>query len=117
MRARAEVVVLPDPTAVAERGADEFVRLARDSIHERGRFDVALSGGSTPRALHALLASPPRAARVDWPQVHLWWGDERNVPPVDAESNYRMARETLIDHVPIPAANVHRMETELPADE
>lgn len=71
---------------------------------------VALSGGSTPRKMHEMLA---RADGIDWSNVHVFWGDERTVPPDHADSNYRMAKETLLDHVEIPAENVHRMAGEI----
>ena len=77
---------------------------------------IALSGGSTPRDLHQRLASPPLVDQVDWPRVHVFFGDERCVPPDDAQSNYRMAEETLLSHVSIPAAQVHRMRGELPPE-
>jgi 6-phosphogluconolactonase len=85
---------------------------ARRDIAHRGRFLLALSGGSTPRPLYELLASRPFATRIDWPRVHMFWGDERCVPPDQPESNYRMAREALLDHVPLPPANVHRIRGE-----
>ncbi|ARP83376.1 6-phosphogluconolactonase [Bordetella genomosp. 8] len=72
-----------------------------------GRFALALSGGSTPKPLYELLAQPERASRIDWSRVHLFWGDERFVPYDDPQSNYRMARLAMIDHVPIPPGNVH----------
>ena len=76
---------------------------AERAIADRERFVVALSGGSTPRRTFELLARAPLASRVDWSRVHVVWGDERCVPPTDAESNYRMARESLLDHVPVTA--------------
>ena len=77
---------------------------------------VALAGGSTPRALYRLLADPaaPFRARVDWQAVHFFWGDERHVPPDHPDSNYRMAREAMLDHVQVPAAHVHRIAAEEP---
>jgi 6-phosphogluconolactonase len=72
-----------------------------------GRFALALSGGSTPKPLYALLAEPERAQRIDWSRVHVFWGDERFVPYDDPQSNYRMTRLAMLDHVPIPPANVH----------
>ena len=106
-------VVLPDPAAVAEAAADRFVTAARNAIRRRGRFIVALSGGSTPRAVYALLASPPRTSAVDWARVELFWGDERAVPPDDPESNFGLARELLLVHLPgLRSRAVHR----LPAD-
>ncbi|MFL5805663.1 MAG: 6-phosphogluconolactonase [Roseiflexaceae bacterium] len=107
---RGELVVLPDLAALAEAAARRFVALAGAAIERHGRFRVALSGGSTPRALHERLARAHRDA-VDWGRVEIFWGDERFVPPDDPESCYRMARETLLDHVPVPAANIYPMPT------
>lgn len=89
-----------------------FQRLAAQSIAAAGRFCVALSGGSTPRTLHRLLAEPPFREAIDWPRVHLFWGDERFVPADHPDSNYRLAQEALISRVPIPIANVHPIPTE-----
>ena len=77
---------------------------------------VALAGGSTPRALYRLLADPaaPYRGRIDWPAIHFFWGDERHVPPDHPDSNFRMAREAMLDHVPAPAAHVHRIASEEP---
>ena len=77
---------------------------------------IALAGGSTPRALYRLLADPaaPFRARIDWQAVHFFWGDERHVPPDHPDSNFRMARETMLDHVQVPAAHVHRIAGEEP---
>jgi len=91
--------------AAAERIADA----ARQAIASTGRFTWVLSGGSTPRRPYTVLASARFAERVDWSHVHFFWGDERCVPPDDAESNYRMARETLLDAVRPPPENVHRI--------
>ncbi|HET8626616.1 MAG TPA: 6-phosphogluconolactonase, partial [Thermomicrobiales bacterium] len=112
-----EIHVSPDPTALAEEAARRFVAAARDATAARGRFTVALSGGSTPRTLFRLLAAPPYRDEVDWARVHVGWGDERCVPPDDERSNYRMARETLLDHVPIPAGQIHRIPAEWPDHE
>ena len=103
---RGELVVFPDAATVADDAARRFVALAQAAIAERGRFTVALSGGSTPRALHGRLAAPPLSSALDWERVFVYWGDERMVPPDDADSSYRMARDTLLAHVPIPAANI-----------
>ena len=107
----------PDPASLAHGAAELFIELAAEAVAARGLFTVALSGGSTPRALYQLLASPAFASRVDWSSIHVFWGDERGVPPDDPASNYRMARETLLDHVPIPAEHVHRIKGELPPEE
>ncbi|MDQ2768399.1 MAG: 6-phosphogluconolactonase [Gemmatimonadota bacterium] len=85
---------------------------SKHAIDAHGKFVVALSGGSTPRRMYELLALQPRARRVNWSRVHVVWGDERCVPPDNADSNFRMAHEALLDHVPIPATNVHRVHGE-----
>jgi 6-phosphogluconolactonase len=106
------VNVFADAPALAAACAERFVEAAEHAISDHARFVVALSGGSTPRATFELLAREPLASRVNWSRVHVVWGDERCVPPTSAESNYRMAREALLDHVPIPPENVHRMHGE-----
>jgi 6-phosphogluconolactonase len=108
---RGDTVVLADPAALADEGADRFVRLSQAAIASQGRFTVALSGGTTPRALYERLAQAPRSEAVDWAHVQIFWGDERFVPPDDAESCYRMAREALLAHVPLPAANIYPIPT------
>jgi 6-phosphogluconolactonase len=108
-----EFRVYPDAASLARAAVEHFVTLSTAAIATRGRFVVALSGGSTPRATYALLATGEFAAGVDWPHVHVFWGDERCVPPDHPDSNYRMARETLLDRVPIPADNIHRIRGEL----
>jgi 6-phosphogluconolactonase len=95
-----------------EAGASAFVAAARAAIGARGRFVTALSGGSTPRALYELLATERFASAVDWTRVYVCWGDERVGPPDAPTSNYRMAREALLDHVPIPASQVLRIRGE-----
>jgi 6-phosphogluconolactonase len=100
------------PEAVARAGAELFVTLAAKAIAARGRFCVALSGGSTPRAMYSLLSSGEFNAQVDWERVHIFWSDERCVPPDHADSNYRMAHESWLDHVPIPPDHVHRIHGE-----
>jgi 6-phosphogluconolactonase len=109
--------ILPDPAALADAAARHVVEQARAAIDARGRFSLTLSGGSTPRELHLRLASPPLKDQVDWPNVHIFFGDERCVPPDDPQSNYRMAHETLLSKVPIRPENVHRMRGELPPEE
>jgi 6-phosphogluconolactonase len=102
---------------LAGAAAELFVTLAADAIAARGRFVVALSGGSTPRATYELLASHDFAARVCWRCVHVFWGDERSAPPDHADSNYRMAREAVLEKVPVPETNIHRICGELPPHE
>src|SRR3989442_10561043 len=109
---RADPAVLPSAAAVADAAAGRFVAAAGDAISSRGQFIVALSGGSTPRDTYLRLGTEALVSRVMWSRVQVLWGDERCVPPNDVESNYRMARETLLDRVPVPAANVHRIHGE-----
>ena len=105
----AERSVAADPVALAEQVADWLVTQARAAP---GRFALSLSGGSTPQLLYELLASDRYRDRMPWERVHLFWGDERMVPPDHADSNYRMVREALLDHVGLPAGNVHPMRTD-----
>lgn len=106
---RPSLRVLPDAGALAQTAADEVLRAAQAA---NDRFTLALSGGSTPKHLYQRLAAADFAARLDWPRVHLFWGDERCVPPDDPASNYRLARETLLDHLSIPSVNIHRIPGE-----
>jgi 6-phosphogluconolactonase len=109
--------VFPDPAALADSAARQIVERCQAAIDARGSFSMALSGGSTPRDLHLRLASPPLVQQIDWAHVHVWFGDERCVPPDDGQSNYRMANETLLSKVQIPAAQIHRMRGELPPEQ
>ena len=104
--------VFPDAEAVSQAAAQELIRCAAEAIKARGRFSVALSGGSTPQRLFQLLSDPPFRPQVDWLSLEIFWGDERCVPPNHKDSNYRMASEALLNRVPIPAAQIHRMEAE-----
>jgi 6-phosphogluconolactonase len=109
---RPDVIICQDANDLCHNAAAEFVRLAKQSQRDCGRFAVALSGGSTPRSLYALLGTAEYKEQIFWPQVHLFWGDERCVPPDHADSNYRMVRESLLSNIQIPGANVHRMAGE-----
>jgi 6-phosphogluconolactonase len=106
------VRVFADPEAVSRAAADEFVRAAGEAVAARGRFTVALSGGSTPKRLYQLLAEPPYRDRVDWGKAEFFWGDERSVPPDHNDSNYHTAHEAMLRRLPVPAGHVHRMEAE-----
>lgn len=108
-----EIVILPDRAALAREAASRFVLIANQAIVARRRFAVVLSGGSTPRDLYQLLATPEFSSKVDWRHTYLFWGDERAVPPNHLDSNFRMASEALISRVPILQANVHRIPAEL----
>ncbi|HEX4642855.1 MAG TPA: 6-phosphogluconolactonase [Candidatus Acidoferrales bacterium] len=106
------VHVYPDAAEVARGAARYFVDYAWQSIAKDGQFMVALSGGNTPSAMFEILASDEFRGQVDLAKVHIFWGDERAVPPDNAESNYGVARRQLLIRVPIPEGNVHRMEAE-----
>lgn len=99
-------------------GAAELIAdFAEKAIAGRGRFTIALAGGGTPKPVYARLATAEYAGRIDWTKVQVFFGDERCVPPEDPQSNYHMARGALLDHVPIPAGNVHRMLGEQPPEQ
>lgn len=108
--------ILDNLQAIARAAADEFAAQCQQGIKDHGRFTVALSGGSTPKALHAVLVE--RSAKdpklIDWSRVQIFFGDERHVPPDHPDSNFRMANETLLSKVPIPKENIHRMRCENP---
>jgi len=102
--------VYPNLDALSAAAAERWIALCKTAIAERGAFHVALAGGSTPKRLYQLLAWPERRARIDWSRVHIYFGDERAVPPTHADSNFRMAQEALLAHIDIPTENVQRME-------
>ncbi|HEX5705753.1 MAG TPA: 6-phosphogluconolactonase [Pyrinomonadaceae bacterium] len=101
-----------DPEATAHAAASRFAEIACLSSNDSGRFSVALSGGSTPKRIYELLSEEPLRAQVPWDDVHIFFGDERAVPPDHAESNYRMASESLLSRVPVPTENIHRIRGE-----
>src|SRR5688572_20169772 len=107
-----DVRVAADVDALSARAAAAAVDIINAAVAAHGRCSLALSGGDTPRGLHRLLASRHRD-HIPWARVHVFWGDDRYVPAGDPESNYRMARETLLDHVPCPAENIHAMPTHI----
>jgi 6-phosphogluconolactonase len=102
--------VLPDAAALAQAAAGHFLTLAAPAIKARGRFDVALAGGSTPKAMNAILAAQPQA--IDWTRVRFFFGDERCVPPDHPDSNFRMTRETLFAPLGIAESQIFRMHGE-----
>ena len=108
-----EIKVVPDPAAIAAEAAERIVRAADEAIALSGRFRIGLSGGSTPKLLFDLLASDVYRERIDWSTVEVFFADERCVPPDHADSNYRLARETLLSKVKIPGDNVYRMHGEV----
>lgn len=107
-----EVRIFKDLEELSRAAAELFVQQAASSIAKRGRFLVALNGGSTPTRLFQLLAADFRRG-INWSQVHIFWGDERCVPPEDPGSSYGQALAALLSHVPIPDSNIHRIKGEL----
>lgn len=106
-----------DLETASEAAAREIARTLIGAVEARSTAALVLAGGSTPRLIHAHLADPKLSPSIPWRFVHLFWGDERCVPPNDAASNYAMARATLIDLIEIPPENVHRILGELPPPE
>jgi len=114
-RLQIKYYVEPDPAALARRAAQYFLEMAGESVQATGRARIAISGGSTPKATFALLADPnePWRNHMPWSDLDLYWVDERCVPPGDADSNYRMTREAMLDNVPLQPEQIHRIEGEL----
>ncbi len=113
MTGRGELQVYRDSEALAEALADLFITVGDLAMADRGTFHVALSGGNTPRAAYQLLGGESMRGELSWSDVFIYFGDERCVPPTDEQSNYLMAKRTLLDAVPIPRANVHRIKGEV----
>ena len=111
--AKREVVILPDAAAITQRAAEEFVKAAQDAVSQKGVFTVALAGGSTPKALYAMLADDSAMrSKVPWAKMHFFFGDERHVPPDNDQSNYRMANEALFSKGVVNAEQVTRIHGE-----
>jgi len=106
-RAENVIEIYADRESMSLAAAELFARMADEAVRARGRFSAVLSGGETPRLMYTLLATQPIEGRIDWKRVHVFWGDERCVPPDDPMSNERMARHTFLDHVPISPEQVH----------
>ena len=109
---KARIITVPDAQALAATAAEFFAQAATKNIAMHGRFTVALSGGSTPKAMFALLAVGPYCTALEWAKIYFFWGDERCVPPDHQDSNYRMTKENLLAKVPVPEANIFRMAGE-----
>ncbi len=105
--------IYPNKKKLVAATAERMVDSVEKAIVENGLCNIALSGGNTPGGVFSLLASSPYRDRVDWNKLHVFWGDERMVPPEHNDSNFKMARETLLDHVAIPDDNVHRIRGEI----
>ena len=108
-----EIRTLTTPQELFEAAAEEVLRAAKEAVEQRGRFTIALSGGSTPKNLFNLLATNARTV-LPWDRTFFFWGDERHVPPTDPDSNYHMAEETMLSKIPVAAGNVFRMAAENP---
>lgn len=117
MDSRSKVIVKDDPRLLAQAGADIFTRAAQASVKERGRFVVAVSGGSTPRPMHRILAKEPYYSGIPWHGTSFFWVDERCIPVTEDASNYGAARSDLLEKVPIPLNQIHPMPVEMPPDE
>ncbi len=109
--AQIEVRKLTTPQDLSHAAAEEVIRAVTEAVAHRGRFTIALSGGSTPKNLYTLIAAN---ANLPWDRMFFFWGDERHVPPDDPESNYRMTKESLLSKVPIPPENIFRVPAENP---
>jgi 6-phosphogluconolactonase len=107
---RCSVVVLPDARSLAVAAAAAVVAEARGEVRRKGYFSLALSGGDTPEPIYELLAKPPMAGLVPWQETYVFWGDERCVASNDPRSNERLARQALLDQIPVPAAQIHPMK-------
>jgi 6-phosphogluconolactonase len=103
-----------DLDALSQAAAELFMVQSRQAALICGRFSVALSGGETPRRLYEILATSPYRERIHWDEVHIFWSDERCVPEDDPRNNARMARQTLLDYVPIPADHIHPIRCDQP---
>ncbi len=112
MMAKHHIEVASDAEDLARRAVQSFVQAAREALESRGNFYTALSGGHTPVRFFQLLATVPEAKSLPWDQIHVFWVDERYVPPDSEASNYRLAADTFLERVGIPPANVHRIPTE-----
>jgi 6-phosphogluconolactonase len=104
---------LTTPQDLFQAAADEVIRAATEAVAQRGRFTIALSGGSTPRNLFTLIAANANAS-LPWKQIFFFWGDERHVPPDHTDSNYRMAKESLLSKIDIPQGNIFPIPAENP---
>ncbi|MGD8883641.1 MAG: 6-phosphogluconolactonase [Desulfobacterales bacterium] len=108
-----EIEIVADIDAMSRAAAETIVEHISESLQRRDVYSIALSGGSSPRRLYALLADDARRqAQIPWDRIHFFWGDERHVPPSHPDSNYRMAYDALLSKVPIPSTNIHRIRAE-----
>lgn len=110
-----EIQIVENGEAVSRTAAEMMVSLALKKLQSKESFTVALSGGSTPKNMFAILANDAALRnQMPWDRVHFFWGDERHVPPDHADSNYRMTNEAMLSRVPVPPENIHRIRAENP---
>ncbi len=105
--------IYANASALCKAAANRVIDLAEDAITDQGEFHIALAGGSTPRMLYSLLAQSPYKEVIDWQHIHVYFGDERCVAPDHNDSNFKMASDSLLSHISIPQANIHRIAAEL----
>lgn len=115
MTPRPEIHVFSDKAELFKAASAEIARIAVSAVQNNGKFSVALSGGSSPKGLFTLLASG-NVPSIPWNKTYFFWGDERHVPPDNSESNYRMAKETLLDKLSVPESHIFRVHSEEPAE-
>jgi len=106
-------IIKPNIEAVCLNAAEDLLRLAHQCVAENGEFNIALAGGSTPKKLFQILASPPFSTAIPWGKTHIFFGDERSVAPTHADSNYAMATKYLFSHINIDPLRIHRIQAEL----
>jgi 6-phosphogluconolactonase len=111
-----EIIILKDPNAVADYAANRFVYVSKEAAKDKSIQHIALSGGSTPALLFEILSSNIYKQQINWQNIHLWWGDERAVPPDHSESNFGLTQKLLLSKIDIPQNNIHRIKAELQPD-
>src|SRR5947209_4879586 len=107
-----QIAIYPDRDTISRQAAGYVVQLAQEAVVTRGRFTLALSGGTTPGKLYGLLANEPYRSQIDWTRVHIFWSDERCVPSDDPESNFHLAQQVMLSHLSLRPEQIHRV----PAD-
>lgn len=117
MSSKPELIIKDGPNQLAKLAANRFTAAAKSCVGENRRFMVALSGGSTPRGMHRLLAEEPYCSDIPWKKTHIFWVDERCVPWDDPASNYGMAKRDFLDRIPIPSEQIHPIPGEAPPEE
>ena len=108
-----ELHIYKDAEALSAAAAKWIADRIGETLKKKDRFTIALSGGSTPQRLHKILAASPYKEQVDWSKLHIFWGDERAVPFEDSRNNAKMAYDTLLNFVPVPASQIHVMRTDI----